>query len=219
MGPEERGKALELLERKLQEDELPWTSVAEIADLPAASFRQVQEKIQAGEFEMGVNYTAANRVAQGLYGRGYALQVAMLASVGKILGLGLIVAAMATGDWLLLIGIPLLPFTTLAGNPYSQASASLISFLTIGAALAGAVLGIGWITVVAVAGLMSFGARRWLYRRNQQRLTELAVESEVVFMHLFHDGLIGLRDRLTDEQYWSQEAMLRKAQEVQQSSS
>lgn len=184
---------IEELEEQLGDD-LPWMSVSAIENFPAASFEEVCDRVEQGQLQLGIDFSLANKLAfQGFYGQGYSLLMAALAWGPYLLAIAFVVAAIGTSQWLLLLGAPVVIAGYLLGNPYNP--------MSVGIALLGSVAGAIWawsadrptLAVVVASFLVTYALNQFIYRMNQSQLHEVVLSSELIFLHLYHDGLLGLR--------------------------
>jgi hypothetical protein len=187
--------------------QLNWKKIEEVPEFPLKSFDEVKQRVASNQFGIGLDFTTANQVAQGLYGKGYAVLFTILASVPMIGVLLAIGASIWLGNYWLLAGAPLAFIGQFLSNPYNPAKsfANGLQGVFILILLYALWQNSETATYLPLFFVVAFWVNRSLYRRNQARLIRVALQSERIFIFLYQTGKLGLKDNSTLQMYWHRE--------------
>lgn len=189
---------------------LKWKKIEEIPDFPFSNFEKVKTKISKGEFQIGIDFTTSNKLAQWLYGKGHAFFFIALASTPFIVAFISIFLAIFLKNWWLLAGTLLGFLGQVMSNPYNPSKnfwKPIVGTLFLVFVWA---LWQGKTTAALLSAffIFPFFINSFVYNMNQNKLREVSMDSEKIFIFLYQIGKLGLRNNNTGESYWHREAIL-----------
>lgn len=187
--------------------ELKWQKVEDIPNFPVSNFDEVKQKLKAGTFSIGIDFTTSNQLAQWLYGKGFSIFFTILASTPIIVAVLAVILTFVLGNYWLLIGVALGFAGQLMSNPYNPsknfwkpvAGTLFLIFLY------GLWQGKETITYLSAFFVFPFFINTYLYDMNQGKLERVALESEKIFIYLYQNGKLGLKHNESGESYWNHE--------------
>ena len=117
----------------------------------------------------------------------------------------LIVAAIVSGNYLLLLWIPIPLISSILGNPTSpvRSLAGLFNLLVFIGLLGSYWLGYQSIFWLCAAFFIPFAAMRITYRFNVRALEKVLKRSEPLFLNQYEKRGLRLRNTGTGEEYWA----------------
>ncbi len=183
------------LEQRIEND-LQWQRIEDIPEFPAKNFAELRKRVTLGELSLGIDYTVSNQLAQWLYGRKYTLGFMALAWFPYFAVALAIILAIALKSFAWLVAVPIVFVAELGSNPYNPLKPflNLVLLLSvvlfIGATITGSTLTAGLSAFFAAP----FLANRTLYKRNQEKLRQVALNSEKVLIYLYQLGKLGVMD-------------------------
>lgn len=183
------------LEEKIL-SEIRWNKVEDIPDFPLKSFEDLQQQIEAKKFNVGIDYGISNRLAEWLYGKRYAISHYLLTWIPFIFAIVSIILALILKNYLLLLGIPFSIIAMITADPINPSR----DFMTFIASLSFLLFVYGlWkgnetITYLPLFFVIPFLAIRHLFYRNQNKLIEIALNSEKLFIYLYQNNYLSLKD-------------------------
>jgi hypothetical protein len=189
---------------------LTWETVGDIPEFPFENFADLQLADNNGRFLVRIWPSAfTNELASWIHGRGYATLFALFYNAPFFIAIVSIVLVFVLSNYWLLLGIVL----GFGGHGYGiyrstpEARSKPIPFMLYGSLI---LLGIAiWGGLQTLAILCTF----WIYpsltsifvnRTNKLKLKHLAMRSEPVFMMLYLEGEIIIRDSTDGEVYQHQ---------------
>jgi len=197
---------LSQFERQI-ESTLKWKKIKELPNFPIIHLEELKKKINSGEYSISIDFTTANEFARGLYGARYAIFFFVLASTPFIVATLSVILAFILKNYYLLFGI----ISAFAGfflsNPYNPFKSFWKSM--VGILLLVCFYGI-WrdnlmITFLSGFFIIPFFVNEFIYNLNRNKLKEIALNSEKIFIFLFQNGKLRLINNKTGESYWYQE--------------
>lgn len=192
---------------------LKWNKIEDIPDFPLNSFLDVKQNIEADRFTVGIDFTTSNELAQWLYGKGHEIFFLILASGPFIIAIASVVLTILLSNYWLLTGIVLGFFGQFMSNPYNPTKniwRSIVGMLFL-VFLYGLWQGKETITYLSAFFVFPFLANSYTYSMNQNKLIEVALDSEKIFIYLYQIGKLGLRHNENNKSYWYREAILEEA--------
>jgi len=195
------------------EPKLKWERVEEIPDFPIPNFEEVKKKASTDEFSIGIDFTTANELAQWLYGKGHTIFFLVLASTPFIVAIASFVLSVVFKNWWLLAGVPLGFLGQFMANPYNPSKnfwkpiVGMLFLVFVWAVWQGKVTA----AFLSACFVFPFFINSCVYRMNQNKLMEVALNSEKVFIFLYQNGKLGLRHNESGKSYWHREAVLEEA--------
>src|SRR3989344_4357638 len=188
------------LEKKIAGD-LKWNKIENIPDFPLANFDEVKRGVEANKFSLGIDFTTSNQLAQWLYGQGHKYFFLILASTPIIVAILSIILAIVLNNYWLLAGIALGFIGQFMSNPYNPAKnfwKPIVGILFL-VFLYGLWQGKETITYLPAFFVFPFFINSFVYSMNQNKLTEVALNSEKVFIFLYQAGKLGLKHNESDK--------------------
>jgi len=183
---------------------LRWAKIEEIPNFPISNFEEVKKKINTGEFSIGIDYTIANDFALWLYGKGHTIFFLVLASTPFIVAVISLILAFIFNNYWLLFGIILGFAGQFFSNPYNPFKSfwSLIAKMLFLVFLYGFWKGKETMAFLSAFFVFPFFINSFIYRKNQNKLKEVALNSEEIFIFLYQNRALGLRDNKSNKSYW-----------------
>jgi len=175
------------------ESKLKWKKIEEIPDFPIGSFDEVKKKVSTNEFSLGIDFSTSNELAQWLYGSGHKFSFLLLASTPFIVAIASLVLGFTLGNYWLLIGIVLGFAGQFLSNPYNPSKnfwKPIVGTLFL-VFLYGLWQGKETITYLSTFFVFPFFINSFVYSMNQNKLTEVALNSEKVLIFLYQAGKLG----------------------------
>jgi len=190
--------------KKQIKPELRWTKIEDIPNFPISNFEEVKKKINTGEFSVGIDFTIANNFATWLYGKAHAIFFFVLASTPFIVALISLILAFIFRNYWLLFGIILGFAGQLLSNPYNPLKSfwNLIAKMLFLVFLYGFWNGKETMAFLSAFFVFPFFINSFIYRMNQNKLKEVALNSEEIFIFLYQNRALGLRDNKSNKSYW-----------------
>lgn len=186
---------------------LKWNKIEDIPNFPLNSFADVKRRVEANQFGIGIDFTTSNEFAQWLYGGGHKLFFLLLASTPIIVAILSLVLAFVLGNYWLLIGVILGFAGQFLSNPYNPSK----NFWkpVVGILFLVFVYGL-WqsketMTYLSAFFVFPFFINSFVYSMNQDKLKAVAMQSEKIFIFLYQNGKLGLKDNANDQMYWHRE--------------
>jgi len=180
-----------------------FVSLAEIPRFPFDRFDEMQAAIEARSFNVGVDSFAAAAWADRSGSRVRRCAVAFLSILLLVAAAASIVAAVLTGDYLLLLAIPVQAFSFYLSQP----SSPIRKWVTVAGAASLAVflnfLFNRWMTaatLVAYAGL-TFAAVRAAAFLNNSAFRRALLADEEMFLEVYGRGECSLRNNRTGQEH------------------
>ncbi len=186
------------------EGKLKWDKVDKIPDFPANNFQEVHQLVKSGKYTVGVNYTTSNELARWLYGNMYGWYFLLLASTPFIAIIVSIILAITLSNFWLLLGIPLGFIGQFTSNPYnpSRGFFNTLVYILFIVMLWALISGNETLAYIISFYVVPFRINSYLYYHNQDKLKEIALKNETVFIYLYQGGQLGLRDNSSNQSYW-----------------
>lgn len=191
---------------------LRWQSVDQIPKFPFRSFDQTRREILNGKFGIAVDNTKANAISSYVRTRAGIFTSLFLSWVPWLCVLVSVVLAVVFGKWGFLWGMLFSVIALLLANPFGflkpfrkpfGAIADIIllalTFFALRILFSDNTLSFGLFSLF----LVSYAANRAYYIGNEKAITRTALESEPLFIYLYQDANLGLRDNNTGETYWN----------------
>ncbi|MFB6212693.1 MAG: hypothetical protein ABEI53_02690 [Candidatus Magasanikbacteria bacterium] len=201
---------IEVLEDMLG-DELPWESISDVKDFPVETFEELQQNVKDRKLELGIDFTISNKLAfQSLYGKMYGVSMATLGYLPLYLSGSFILLSITLSKWVLLIGIPFVFLGDYLGNPYNPYNNIFVLSSIFIVSVTLLIANHFYVAAAILSAFVTYGSKQFIYKYNQSKLKDIALSSEHVLLHLYHDGLLTLRDSETGETTYHMEGMRRK---------
>jgi hypothetical protein len=183
---------------------LKWKKVEEIPNFPLNSYEDVIKNVNAGQFEIGIDYSVANQAAEWLYGKSHVILFLLLASPPYIIALLSMILSIVLGNHWLLIGFVIGFAGQIFSNPFNpfRGFMTIIAWLSLLLLVYGLWTGQETITYLSAFYIVPFFINRFLYNMNQKKLKNVAMKSERVFVYLYQNRGLGLKDLSTGQTYW-----------------
>lgn len=192
---------------------LKWKKIEQIHDFPISNFEEVKKKTNTDEFQVGIDFSTANELAQWLYGKGHMIFFLALASTPFIVAAVSVVLTIILKNWWLLAGVPLGFFGQFMANPYNPSKnfwkpiVGILFLVFVWAVWQGGIIA----AFLSAFFVFPFFINSFVYSMNQNKLREVAMNSQRVFIFLYQIGKLGLKNNNTGESYWHREAILEEA--------
>ncbi len=191
---------------------LKWNKIEDIPDFPISNFKELKKMVANGEFQIGIDFSTANTLAEWLYGKGYAIFFLILASTPFIVAILSIILVIVFKNLWLIIGLPLGFLGMFMSNPYNPSKKfweSMIGLLFL------IFLWAMWQEKLVTAFLSAsfvvpFLINRFVYSMNQNKLRKVVMNSEKIFIFLYQTSKLGLKNNKTGEIYWYKETILKE---------
>ena len=197
------------MEAKLEQEileRLKRQNLSDVPGCPVASFSDLSRGVDAGEFFVGVDYMAANKLAHSIFGLYGSLIAGLISWVPYLVATACLPTGYFLDDFWVLAGVPLALIAMFFASPVNPARrlATLTGVLAAG--------GVAWfwsqsvatLTVLCLSYAVSFYAIRFLYFHNSRKLTRAALDSEPLFLYLLETGHVFIRDIRTGEEFWGE---------------
>ncbi len=186
---------------------LKWTKIDDIPNFPLNSFEDVKRRVEANQFGIGIDFTTSNEFAQWLYGSGYKYFFLLLASTPILVAILSLVLVFVLDNYLLFVGVVLGFAGQFLSNPYNPSKNFWkpivgILFLIF-------VYGL-WqsketMTYLSAFFVCPFFIDSFVYSMNQNKLKAVATQSEKIFIFLYQNGKLVLKDNLSKQMYYHRE--------------
>src|SRR3989338_4358421 len=188
---------------------LKWNKIGDIPNFPLNSFEDVKRRVEANQFGIGIDFTTSNEFGQWLYGGGHKLFFLLLASTPIIVAILSLVLAFVLGNYWLLIGVVLGFAGQFLSNPYNPSKK--IWKPIVGLLFLVFVYGL-WqsketMTYLSAFFIFPFFINSFVYSMNQDKLKAVATQSEKIFIFLYQNGKLGLKDNSNEQMYWHREKL------------
>jgi hypothetical protein len=182
-------------------NELKWNNVENIPNFPMDSFTELQNAISNKTYSVGVDFTTANQLSSWIFGKVYTVLYFILTWVPYIVIAASIVLAIALNNYWMIIGIALAFFGMLFSNPYNPAKSfwSFISVVIFCVFVYGVLNKSETIALLSAFFVVPFFTNSYLYKSNSYRVRKLALSSEKVFIYLFQNDKMYLRNNATNK--------------------
>lgn len=187
--------------------ELKWRKIEEIPNFPLNSFEDVKQRVEANQYSIGIDFSTANELTLWLYGGGYKLFFLLLASTPIIVAILSLVLAFVLGNYWLLSGIVLGFAGQFLSNPYNPTKnfwEQIVGILFL-VFVYGLWQGKETMTYLSACFVFPFFINSFVYSMNQNRLKAIAMQSEKIFIFLWQNGKLGLKDNSTGQMFWHRE--------------
>src|SRR3989344_848735 len=186
---------------------LKWNKIADIPNFPLNSFEDVKRRVETNQFDLGIDFTTSNELAQWLYGQWHKFFFLILASTPIIVVIASLVLAFALGNYWLLAGVVLGFVGQFLSNPYipSKKFWKPIVGLLFVIFVYSLWQGKETMTYLSAFFVFPFFTNSYVYRMNQGKLERVALQSEKIFIYLFQSGKLGLRDNANGQSHWHRE--------------
>jgi len=186
---------------------LKWNKIEDIPNFPVNSFEDVKRRAEANQFGIGIDFTTSNEFAQWLYGGSHKLFFLLLASTPIIVAILSLVLAFVLGNYWLLVGVILGFAGQFLSNPYNPSKNFWkpvvgILFLVF---VYGLWQGKETMTYLSAFFVFPFFINSFVYSMNQDKLKAVAMQSEKIFIFLYQNGKLGLKDNSSEQMYWYRE--------------
>jgi hypothetical protein len=187
------------------EKELKWPDVGKIPNFPARNFPDVKEKVEMGQFDVGVDNTVANYTAAAVHKGLFRPIFIIWLNMQVILAALAVVLSIIMKDYALLLGVPLVFLSEIVSNPYNpfRGFLSKLAIVISLYALHGFYFGASSGTYLAALFIVNFWGNRGFYRHNRNLLERIALNSEKILIYLYQTGSLFLRNNMTGETYHS----------------
>jgi hypothetical protein len=184
--------------------ELKWNTISDIPDFPLIDFKDTKLQIEEDKFTVGIDFSTANEFAQWLYGKGHRFFFLILATVSVIVAISSLVLAIVLSNYWLLFGIAIGFAGQFLSNPYNPLKTYLkpivgVLFLVF---VYGLWKGMETMTFLSSSFILPFFINSFLYNMNQNKLRAVAMDSEKIFIFLYQNGKLGLKDNTNGKRYW-----------------
>jgi len=186
---------------------LKWNKIEDIPDFPLNTFEDVKRRVEANQFGVGIDFTTSNEFAQWLYGGGHKLFFLLLASTPIIVAIASLVLAFVLGNYWLLVGIVLGFAGQFLSNPYNPSKnfwKPIVGILFL-VFVYGLWQGKETMTYLSAFFVFPFFINSFVYSMNQDKLKAVAMQSEKIFIFLYQNGKLGLKDNSNEQMYWHRE--------------
>lgn len=181
--------------------QLKWRRVEDIPEFPFKNLQDVRERVRSRELTIGIDHDAVLDAANKLYSQSYAVTQAAVLSAPLLFAVASSVLALVFHNYLYLAGVPLaiVSFLSSSGNPYRFGILSSIALPLLTWAI--------WSGRTAIVVLLTaFLAVSWIiklvFRHNQNKLIDVALNFEGIFIYLYQSGMLGIKDKSTNKTYW-----------------
>lgn len=201
------------IEQRLKPN-LKWQKVEEIPDFPLHSFADVKNRVSADEFSVGVDFDVARKFASWVYGRFYASLFALLWTVPLWVTVGTLILAFVRGNYFLLLCLPVVVMGYFLSSPYALGKKTFLPLFFTAAWLFAMWAGhdtFAWVTGVFI---LPIWINKYVTSSYQSRAVIVALSSEVIFLDLFYDGNLGIKNCKTGETHWYKPALLKKGYQM-----
>jgi len=175
-----------------------WSSVSEVPGLP---FKTYEELVKSEKHGFAVDPGRGRELAFHLAGRVGRLGLLSLQLLPYVMVAVSIIAALFTGHYRLLLGIPIAVVTFFFANPMNPLKSIVSMGSKIGAILLLlSILSGNWVNawLLASAVLTFFGIRR-LYSSSIRVVQAAARRSESIFLWLYFNRICAIQDRQSGE--------------------
>jgi len=186
---------------------LKWNKIEEISNFPLNSFEDMKRRVGANQYSIGIDFSTSNEFAQWLYGGGHKLFFLLLASTPIIVAILSLVLAFIFGNYWLLIGVILGFAGQLLSNPYNPSKnlwKSIVGILFL-VFVYGLWQGKETMAFLPAFFIFPFFINSFVYSMNQDKLKAVAMQSEKIFIFLYQNGKLGLKDNSNEQMYWYRE--------------
>jgi hypothetical protein len=195
------------MEKKEGQIEQKPKHVEELEHFPFKSFDELKKRVTEGVANIGVDRSVALQWAQnGIYSSSWLrMQALFLAFLPFIAGVGFVVYAIATKNWLLLLALPILLIGFFIFHPSSAMIFGFIRSGLIGLTFVGLVWGfineIGWLTALSLSLVVIWYAQRTIYRKAVDGLIRAALDHEDLLCLLWSGNALNIR-MYNGDSYW-----------------
>lgn len=196
--------SVERLEKQIS-PKLRWKTIEEIPDFPLRSFSDVTHNIEEERFSIGIDYDISNQYAIWLYGPAHELFFALLVNTPFIVAIALGVLALFLRSYWPLFGIVLAFVGYLLGFPRNPLNKSFksISVLVVLFSLLAFWRGLWPTALLSDCLALTFFIEDFVNNMNQNKLKWVALNSEKIFVFLYQNGKLGLKDNKNAKTYWN----------------
>lgn len=186
-------------------DDLKWDKIGDIPDFPFVNFDETKHDIIKGKFSLGIDFTISNQLARWIYGKKYGVFFLILAATPVIVAIFSITLAFVLSNYYLLLGVVLGFAGQFLSNPYNPIknlfnSVVVVLFLVF---LFSFWQGKETVTYLSAFFVFPFIINSYLYRMNQKKLENIALQSEKIFIYLFQNNKLSLRNNETGQTYFN----------------
>lgn len=197
-------KGVDCLEFQLKR-KLKWKTIKEIPDFPFTDFADVRKSVNSREYTIGIDFDVSNNLARWLYGRMYSFTAATFLLTPVYFTVALIIGSIIWKDYWLLIGIPLTFIGFALGSVYRNRS-KLVTLTLISILIYSLWSGFGTIALLVLVFLIPRWLNNFISYHNQDKLIEVALNSEITFIGLYQLGQLGIKENKSGKSYWNKEA-------------
>lgn len=172
-----------------------------------SSWAEFQAQVQLGRYSLGVDTTRAFQVAGSVGSKVEKIGLTFLMATPWLTALALLIAAIALGRYLLLLGIPLVLVSQFfAAGLLMRPGSGKVPVAVLSVACVLFALG-GWPTLATLTGatLLQFVTRKLWYASSCHIARRYIAGVEGVFVAAFGSGITSVRDNQTGRTIWARD--------------
>jgi len=182
-------------------------TVEELGHFPFATFAEVRAKVNEGVAHIGVDRSVALQwIQNGIYSTTWQrIRGLIMASMIFLVPIGLLVYAVMTGTWWLLVALPFLVIAYFMLHPSSGAMfgplRTLLIVFTFGGLAWGYVYEVGWLTALTICLAILWYSQKSVYGKAVDGMISAALEHEDLFCILWNGNSLNVQ-LYNGDSYW-----------------